>query len=234
MRVIRRILTPLVATALGFAAFGLAVRIYMGREAENRLAPSEAVSIAELHSPLPEPGFLFCPPGYCLAAEAIASPVFPLPWERLHEYWTEVISGQKRVETMSPIPTTGGSFISNIRRRSDFPTSSPSSSFHSDRIVRALQSTAGLGMVIMISEIIASGSGNGWPCWRKWRNRRLGAERALSDLTQMSDKSGGGRVALSVPSASLSYSRANSSNRNLIARVVTPSATWRARAALRR
>ena len=135
---------------------------------------------------------------------------------------------------LSPIPTTGGSFISNIRRRSDFPTSSPSSSFHSDRIVRALRSTAGLGMVIMISEIIASGSGNGWPCWRKWHNRRLGAERALSDLTQMSDKSGGGRVALSVPSASLSYSRANSSNRNLIARVVTPSATWRARAALRR
>ena len=50
MRVIRRILTPLVATALGMAAFGLAVRIYMGREAENRLAPSEVVSIAELHS----------------------------------------------------------------------------------------------------------------------------------------------------------------------------------------
>ena len=97
MRVIRRILTPLVATALGVAAFGLAVRIYMGREAENRLAPSEAVSIAELHSPLPEPSFLFCPPGYCLAAEAIASPVFPLPWERLREYWTEVISGEKLV-----------------------------------------------------------------------------------------------------------------------------------------
>jgi len=52
VRVVRRILTPLVATVLGLAAFGLAVRIYMGREAENRIAPSEAISIAELHSPL--------------------------------------------------------------------------------------------------------------------------------------------------------------------------------------
>ena len=104
MRVVRRILTLLVATVLGMAAFGLAVRIYMGREAENRLAPNEAVSIADLHSPLPNPGSLFCPPGYCPAAEAIVSPVFPMPWERLHEYWTEVITGKKRVETIATDP----------------------------------------------------------------------------------------------------------------------------------
>jgi uncharacterized protein (DUF1499 family) len=104
VRVIRRILTPLIAAVLGVAAFGLAVRIYMGREAENRLAPSEAVSIAELHSPLSKAGFLFCPPGYCPAAEAIASPVFPMPWERLREYWTEVISGEKRIETIAADP----------------------------------------------------------------------------------------------------------------------------------
>ena len=104
MRKVRWILTALVVTLLGVAALGLAVRIYMGREAENRLAPNEAVSIAELHSPLPNPGILFCPPGYCPAAEAIASPVFPMPWERLHEYWTEVISGEKRVETIAANP----------------------------------------------------------------------------------------------------------------------------------
>lgn len=104
MRVVRGILTSLVVTVLGMAAFGLAVRIYMGREAEDRLAPSEAVSLAELHSPLPKAGFLFCPPGYCPAAEAIASPVFPMPWERLREYWTEVISGEKRVETIVADP----------------------------------------------------------------------------------------------------------------------------------
>ena len=104
MRVVRRILTPLVATVVGMAAFGLAVRIYMGREAENRLAPSEAVNLSELYSPLPKAGFLFCPSGYCPAAEAIASPVFPMPWERLREYWTEVISGEKRVETIVADP----------------------------------------------------------------------------------------------------------------------------------
>jgi uncharacterized protein (DUF1499 family) len=91
-------------TLLGVAAFGLAVRIYLGRDAENRLAPGEAVSLADLHSPLPKPSFLFCPPGYCPTAEAIASPLFPLPWERLRDYWTEVISGQKRVETIAADP----------------------------------------------------------------------------------------------------------------------------------
>ncbi len=104
MRRVRWILTPLIVTLLGASAFGLAVRIYMGRDAENHLSPSEAVNLAELHSPLPKPGFLFCPPGYCPATEAIASPVFPLPWERLHEYWTEVISGEKRVETIVADP----------------------------------------------------------------------------------------------------------------------------------
>jgi uncharacterized protein (DUF1499 family) len=97
-------LTPIVVTLLGVAAFGLAVRIYLGRDAENRLAPGEAVSLADLHSPLPKPSFLFCPPVYCPAAEAIASPVFPLPWERLRDYWTEVISGEKRVETIAADP----------------------------------------------------------------------------------------------------------------------------------
>ena len=104
MRKVRWLLTPLVVILLGVAAFGLAVRIYMGRDAEHRLAPGEAVSIAELHSPLPKPGFLFCPPGYCPATKAVASPVFPLPWERLRDYWTEVISGEKRVETIVADP----------------------------------------------------------------------------------------------------------------------------------
>jgi uncharacterized protein (DUF1499 family) len=104
VRVARRVLSALAAMVLGLAAFGLGVRIYMGREAENRLAPGEAGGIAELHSPFPKPGFLACPPGYCPAAEAVASPVFALPWERLREYWTEIISGQKRVDTIVADP----------------------------------------------------------------------------------------------------------------------------------
>jgi Protein of unknown function (DUF1499) len=97
VRVARQIMTALVAAALVLALCGLAVRIYMGREAEDRLAASEAIGIAELHSPLPKAGFLACPPGYCSAGEAITSPVFNVPWDRLHEYWLEVISGEKRL-----------------------------------------------------------------------------------------------------------------------------------------
>lgn len=87
----------LAAALLVAMVSALAVRIYMGREAEDRLAASEAVGIAELRSPLPHASFLTCPAGFCSAAEAVTSPVFEVPWERLHAYWTEVISGEKRV-----------------------------------------------------------------------------------------------------------------------------------------
>lgn len=104
MRVARRVFTAFVATGLVLAALGLAVRVYMGRDAENRLAASETGGIVEVRSPLPAAGFLACPPGYCRASEAVASPIFTLPWERLSDYWTEVISGQKRIETIVADP----------------------------------------------------------------------------------------------------------------------------------
>jgi uncharacterized protein (DUF1499 family) len=86
--------TALLTTVLTLAVFGLALRIYLGREAEDRLIPGELVSLAELNSPLPKPAFLSCPPGYCSAAEAIISPVFDMRWERLRRYWQEVMEGQ--------------------------------------------------------------------------------------------------------------------------------------------
>ena len=76
---------------------GLALRIYMGSGAEDRLTPQEAVSISDLRSPLPKTSFLACPSGYCSAAAAITSPVFDLPWDRLRDYWTEMIAGETRV-----------------------------------------------------------------------------------------------------------------------------------------
>jgi hypothetical protein len=91
----------LVAAVLALVVLGLTLRIYMGREAEDRLVAGEAVSIAELRSPLPKPSFLACPPGYCAAAEAIASPVFDVPWDRLRDYWIEVVSGQKRLVSVT-------------------------------------------------------------------------------------------------------------------------------------
>jgi Protein of unknown function (DUF1499) len=100
VRLARRVTTALVATVLVLVALGLTLRIYMGREAEDRLAVGEAVSIAELRSPLPKPSFLACPPGYCSAAAA-ASPVFDLPWDRLRDFWLEVISGEKRLVSVA-------------------------------------------------------------------------------------------------------------------------------------
>ncbi|TMJ44255.1 MAG: DUF1499 domain-containing protein [Alphaproteobacteria bacterium] len=97
MRVGRRIRTALLAIGLSILLLGLALRIYMGSGAEDRLKPEEAVSLPELRSPLPRTSFLACPPGYCSATEAITSPEFAMPWDRLRDYWIEMISGEKRI-----------------------------------------------------------------------------------------------------------------------------------------
>jgi hypothetical protein len=97
VRVGRPIKAALLRLGLAILLPGLALRIYMGSGAEDRLAPQEAVSIPELRSPLPKSGFLACPWGYCSAAEAITSPIFDLPWDRLRDYWMEMISDEARV-----------------------------------------------------------------------------------------------------------------------------------------
>jgi len=93
----RPIKMALLAIGLLILLQGLALRIYMGSGVEDRLTPQEVVSIPELRSPLPRTSFLACPSGYCSAAEAITSPVFDLPWDRLRDYWIEMISGEARV-----------------------------------------------------------------------------------------------------------------------------------------
>jgi len=92
-------LIKMVLLAIGLAILlpGLALRIYMGSGAEDRVASQEAVSIPGLRSPLPKTSFLACPPGYCSAAEAVATPVFDMPWDQLRDYWWEMISGEARV-----------------------------------------------------------------------------------------------------------------------------------------
>ena len=97
MRVGRPIKAALLGLGLAIMLPGLALRIYMGSGAEDRLTAQEAVSIPELRSPLAKSGFLACPSGYCSAAEAITSPIFDLPWDRLRDYWIEMISGEARV-----------------------------------------------------------------------------------------------------------------------------------------
>jgi hypothetical protein len=92
-----RIRTALLAIGIAVLLPALALRIYMGSGAEDRLAPGEVVTIPELRSPLPKNGFLACPPGYCSAAEAITSPVFEMSRDRLRDYWMEMISEEKRL-----------------------------------------------------------------------------------------------------------------------------------------
>jgi uncharacterized protein (DUF1499 family) len=89
VRLARRIVTILLAVGLTVTAAGLALRMYLDRPAEDRLAPDEVVSIADLHSPLARPSFLACPPGYCGVAD-MESPIFPMPWDQLREYWKEI------------------------------------------------------------------------------------------------------------------------------------------------
>ena len=48
MRVARRSVTVIIATAVVLAVFGLAVRIYMGREVEDRLAAVITLVVAGL------------------------------------------------------------------------------------------------------------------------------------------------------------------------------------------
>ena len=100
MRAARLIMTTLFAVGLTVVVAGLALRFYMSRPVEDRLAPDEVVSIAELRPPLARPGFLACPPGYCAAAD-LASPVFDMPWDQLREYWKEMIAENPAILVVS-------------------------------------------------------------------------------------------------------------------------------------
>ena len=82
LRRLRRMVIGLLSVALAVAALCLALRLYMGRAAEDALRPGERVALPDLRDPIPGNAFLACPPGYC-AATAAESPVFALPVGRL-------------------------------------------------------------------------------------------------------------------------------------------------------
>jgi hypothetical protein len=90
----------MLAVGLAVIVARLALRTYLGRPAEGRLAPDEAVSIADISRPLARPSFLACPPGYCVAAD-MASPIFDMPWDQLREYRKEMIAGTPAILEVS-------------------------------------------------------------------------------------------------------------------------------------
>jgi uncharacterized protein (DUF1499 family) len=93
MRAVRSI----AACAAGLAALGLGLRGYMNSTAQDRLLHGEQADIAQLRSPLPQPGFLACPPGYCRVGEARASPIFAMSRADLREAWRRMIAAEPRL-----------------------------------------------------------------------------------------------------------------------------------------
>src|SRR5882757_5861842 len=88
----RVILASISVLLLTFAVLVVGLRIYLGREAENRLAEDEIIDFAARGSTGLANVFAACPPGYCTPSGDITSPVFAMDRERLRGYWSEVMS----------------------------------------------------------------------------------------------------------------------------------------------
>jgi uncharacterized protein (DUF1499 family) len=93
----RVILASISFLLLAFVGLVLGLRIYLGREAENRLAADEVIDFTARASAGRANVFAACPPHYCTPPGDIESPVFAMDRERLREYWSEVMSVQTRV-----------------------------------------------------------------------------------------------------------------------------------------
>jgi uncharacterized protein (DUF1499 family) len=87
----------LVAVGIG----GIGLRIYLGREAESRLASDEIVDFSARRSAGRDNVFAACPKQFCTPPADVESPVFDLEWERLLDFWREVIDAQRNVELVA-------------------------------------------------------------------------------------------------------------------------------------
>jgi uncharacterized protein (DUF1499 family) len=86
---------------LALAVIVLGVRLYMGRDAEDRVEEGEIVDFATLQPRSATNIFLMCPAAACGISPDAASPVFDMDWERLRDYWSETIAHQPRVKLVA-------------------------------------------------------------------------------------------------------------------------------------
>ncbi|HEY0525172.1 MAG TPA: DUF1499 domain-containing protein [Stellaceae bacterium] len=109
MRTFRKTMTVLVVVLVGLGVAVLAIRLYMGRDAESRLRAEEQIDFAAPLPPLdPSHTYVLCPPaGPCKPPADKAggsSPVFPVAWERLRDYWREMVAMQPRTDLVDASP----------------------------------------------------------------------------------------------------------------------------------
>jgi hypothetical protein len=85
--------------AIGIAGIGL--RIYLGREAESRLAPEEIIDFSARKSADLKNVYAACPPRFCTPPGNAESPVFDIGWERLLDFWRELLAAQRNIELVA-------------------------------------------------------------------------------------------------------------------------------------
>ena len=79
----------------------LGIRLFMGRDAEDRVGEGEMVDFATLAPRHVSNIFLMCPLGHCGIPADAQSPIFDMEWERLRDYWSEMIAQQPRVKLVA-------------------------------------------------------------------------------------------------------------------------------------
>lgn len=97
----RAILTAIAFVLLAAAVSLLGLRVYFGREAENRLAADEVIDFSARASAARSNVFAMCPSGYCTPQGDMVSPVFAMGWKRLRDYWAELIAVQPGIEPVA-------------------------------------------------------------------------------------------------------------------------------------
>lgn len=97
----RKILGTLIAV-VGLILVGvIGIRIFMGRDAEDRVGEGDVVEFGHLSAKSKPGRFLMCPADYCSRAPDAAAPVFAMEWERLRDLWSETVARQPRVKLVA-------------------------------------------------------------------------------------------------------------------------------------